>query len=476
MKWILKHAVHGSKPWAVQKAALEHGAGHDRYAYFLEMGLGKTALIINEFIEFTRLNRIDVCIVLAPNSFKLDWALAPAEWGHSNIPVGYWPRDPLPESGLYSVNYEAMRQGACKKGLERLIRKKRVMLVIDESAAIKNGSSHTSRAVLALAKDSVIVRELNGTPIVQNVLDFYMQLRVLGEIDGWNPIDFKNRFAILGGFMGKVVQREFKNEDELFKILGRVAFRALKKDWRKDLPEKLYTPVHLEMTKKQLFHYREMMEDFYTEVEELGVSADMVLTQMDKLRQISSCLVMQDGRHNFLEEPKANPKVQAARDIIEASLGKVVIVHNYRASGDMLFEYLQAAKLNPCRIKGRVKPEEIVWEKKKFNEDDKHRVMVAQESAAFRGHTLIGQKGDRANTMVFYENSFSFYERSQMEDRIHRGEIDENCTYYDLITSPMDQVVVDTLQGKRDMADAVDDVVKVVRGLTKARSGARLQR
>lgn len=463
MNWHLRHAQHGDRPWAVQEAALERSAGKDRFAYFLEPGLGKTALIINEHIEFTAADEIDLTLVLAPNSFKLDWALAPAEWGHPEVPTGYWPRDPMPTQGLYSVNFEAMRQGKCRDQLEKLMAARRVMLVIDESAAIKNPSSETARAALILSKDAVKVRELNGTPIVQNVMDFFMQLKVLGELDGVNRTAFKYRHAVLGGFMGRQIQREFRNEAQLYAVLDKVAFRALKKDWRKDLPEKINIPVHLEMTPKQLVHYRSMMEDFYTDIRDLEVSAEMVLTQMTKLQQISSCLLMQEGRHEFIEKPQDNPKVDAVREIIDTGTGKTVIVYNYRPSGAMLFETLGKVKLQPAWVRGQMKPETIVEEKRRFNDDPECRVLVAQESATYRGHTLLGQKGDRANKMVYYENSFSYYERSQMDDRIHRGEADEPCNYYDLITSPMDQIAVDTLQAKRDMADAVDRIIAAVR-------------
>ena len=80
------------------------------------------------------------------------------------------------------------------------------------------------------------------------------------------------------------------------------------------------------------------------------------------------------------------------------------------------------------------------------------------------GHTLLGQKGrDRCASTCFFENSFSLRDRLQMRDRNHRGSQDEPCSYYDLITSPMDQAVVDALSGKKAQADMVDAVIKTVR-------------
>jgi SNF2 family DNA or RNA helicase len=65
--------------------------------------------------------------------------------------------------------------------------------------------------------------------------------------------------------------------------------------------------------------------------------------------------------------------------------------------------------------------------------------------------------------MVFYENDFSYYWRSQMEDRNHRGEQDQNCNVYDLLTSPMDAIGVEILTRKKDLAQMMDRIVAEVR-------------
>ena len=459
MTWHLNHARYGNKPWDVQLEAASRSAGHAKYGYFLEQGLGKTALALNDFVER---NDTDLMLVLAPNSFKLDWKLAPAEWGLSNLPAGTWPKDPITE-GVYSINYEAVRTSASEK-LIKLLEKRDVMLVIDESSAIKNPQSLTSKAVVELAKRAKVVRELNGTPIVQNVMDYYAQLRCLGELNGVNPYQFRNRFARMGGFMGKQIVG-MQNQEELYTILNRCSFRALKTDWR-DLPPKVYTLVRLEMTTKQRVHYREMMEDFFTIVGGMEVEASMVLTQMDKLRQISSCLALQGGIAAHFEIPANNPKVKALFDIHNSGLGKTIVVHHYRASGRMLQVSCEAAGIKSARIAGQMKPDELLEEKRRYNEDPECRVLIGQESATCRGHTLIGGEEDnRCTRMVFFENSFSLLERLQMEDRIHRGEQDQECQYFDLVTSPMDQVVIDILTGKKEMANSVDAVVAAVRQL-----------
>lgn len=463
--WHLKHPVHGNKPRAVQAEGMRRAAGHKKFGMWLEQGLGKTALDLNEFIES---DDSEINVVLAPNSFVGDWVMAPEEWGVGWLKTYLRKRDPIPfdsEQCMFVVNYELARDKQYNRELQRLFDQRRCKLTIDESTAIKNPGTSTFKGVIELAKRAVEVRELNGTPLTQDVTDYYGQLRALGQLRGMEPTVFKNRFAEKGGFFGKKVVGTC-NEEELGRIIDSCTFRALKKDWRKDLPPKVYVPVHLEMTKRQRAHYGTMMEEFYTIIEGQEISADLVLTQMGKLRQISSCMLMDKGEHWFFEKPGDNPKLKAVLDIIGTSPGKVIVSHFYKPSGDMLFEALHKEGLQPARIKGRMKPEEILEEKRRFNGDPECRVIVGQQDATGRGHTLMGSGlgKDRCHTMVFFENDFSYYWRSQMEDRNYgRDEADIGSTVYDLVTSPMDATGVDILTKKKDLAQMMDRIVAEVR-------------
>ena len=263
--------------------------------------------------------------------------------------------------------------------------------------------------------------------------------------------------------MGKQVVG-IQNEEELASLLASCTFRALKKDWRKGMPPKVYTTFKIRMTKRQQQHYLDMMEDFYTQVLDKDVQADMVLVQMEKLRQIASGLVMIDGSAHWVEEPKSNPRLQGVVDLLDNAPNKVIVTCVYKASVDMLVEQCRKMKLFPAVIRGGMSPQEWQSEKRLFNDNPKCRVLIGQQSATFRGHTLIGGTNeDRCNHMVFYENNFSYYERTQLEDRIHRGAQDQTCQYTDFIGSPVDQHTRDIVLGKKKMADVMDALVAEAR-------------
>jgi len=461
--WHLKHAVFGNKPWAVQAEAMRRSHGKPKFGQWLEQGLGKTALTLNEFIES---DDTDINLVVVPNSFKQDWALAPEEWGVPWVPTGYWPKYPLPfdaEYCQYAINYEAVREKDTLKQLIKLFDQRRCMLTIDESTAVKNPATSTFKAVLELAKRAKMVRELNGTPLTQDVRDYFGQLRCLGQFNGMEPVVFRNRFAEMGGFLGKQVVG-VRNEEELARVLDTCTFRALKKDWRKDLPPKIYTSVHLEMSRRQIEHYTTMMQEFYAIVDGDEISVEIILAQMNKLRQISSCVLLDQGKYYFFETPKDNPKLKATLDIIGTSPGKVIVSYYYKACGEMLYTALSEAGCNPAWIKGGMSPTAITEQKRMFNDESKCRVCLGQQDATARGHTLIGQAGrDRCSTMIFFESDYSYYWRAQMEDRNHRGAQDTDCNIYDLVSSPMDALVIKALTRKKDVASIMDELVAEVR-------------
>lgn len=470
--WYLKHRAHGNKPWAVQREALNRSEGHARYGYFLEQGLGKTALTLNDYVHH---DEVDIMLTVAPNSFKLDWVLANDEWGVGHIPSGYWPKNPIPfeaEQMSYAVNYEAVSRSASVREFQKLMEKRRVLLNIDESTAIANPDSGIAKAVNQLSKRATMVRENNGTPLTNSVVDYFMQLKALNELDGWNPVAFRNRFAVKGGYMGREIIRfdkdgnpAIRHQDELYSILDRCSFRALKKDWRKDLPPQMPdTPIHLEMTNRQLVHYREMLEDFATIVEDVNVTANLIITQMLRLQQLSSCLAATGDDYTFIEEPKNNPKLKAIKDLISTGDSKLILVYVFKPSGALLLEQLTQMGLEPAVIRGGMKPEEIIEQKRRFNDDTSCRALIGQEAATCRGHTLIGGPGrDRCDRMVFYERDFSYYRYAQIRDRNHRGAQDHVCSYWQLITSPAEQAAIEIVQNKKDLANAVDSVVTQIR-------------
>jgi hypothetical protein len=108
-------------------------------------------------------------------------------------------------------------------------------------------------------------------------------------------------------------------------------------------------------------------------------------------------------------------------------------------------------------------PDEIEDQKRKFNNDPGCRAILLQTVASKYGHTLLGHgdDNDRCWTMYFYENTYSLDDRSQIEDRIHRrGQTSDYCGYVDSVGTPVDMAMIEALQRKENIYNAIMRLVK----------------
>ncbi|HEY8097634.1 MAG TPA: helicase-related protein, partial [Methylobacter sp.] len=136
--------------------------------------------------------------------------------------------------------------------------------------------------------------------------------------------------------------------------------------------------------------------------------------------------------------------------------GKIIVPYIHRYTLTLLLQSLE--EYYPAIIKGGMSPEEIQFNKDRFNKDSQCRVILVQTRAGKYGHTLLGGSSnrDRCSTMVFAENSYSLDDRSQIEDRMHRhGQTADSCLYVDLWGTDLDRRITHALQAKENIAQAV---------------------
>jgi SNF2 family DNA or RNA helicase len=271
-----------------------------------------------------------------------------------------------------------------------------------------------------------------------------------------NYYQFRNRYCILGGHMGKKVVAP-RNVEELNANLQTCGFIARKKDYA-DLPGKIYMPLRkVEMAKEQAAAYREMEKQLFTDIAATStrVAVQQVITRDLKMRQILSGYITDENGHvHWLVEPKSNGRVKAIKEIVDDEIeGKLCVVVMFKPTMDMLMTAL--ADYKPAIIRGGMSTEQIAAAKNSFNADPSCRIILLQEQAAKYGHTLLGHEGHECSDMAFYEQSYSLDDRSQIEDRINRYGQKFTCRYHDLFAAPLDRATVAALQRKEDVAAAI---------------------
>lgn len=462
MQWPLK-----AEPKAVQVEAFKRSHDREKYGLWMEQGLGKTASCFADFIYWLRMGKCSNLCVIPPNYLKSGWE-DEALLYEINMPIYFWPQvqreRKLKEPHVLVINCESLLYSG-GDWLEDRLKRGNYMMAVDESSIIKNHQGATTKKInTILAPYCPIRRALSGTPMPNNVMDLWSQLRFLGELNGVNPYAFRNKYAVMGGWMGKQV-KGVKNEDQLQKLLSGVVFRALKKDWWEDCPEKIYLPpLEFEMTAAQKKAYKTMLDEFYAMVndrEEDAVFADQVINMQQKLQQISRGFLLDGDKVHELVPLKDNPAVKVTKQFLDATPGKHIVFTLHRHSTDMLEEALK--EFNPAVLRGGMSQAEIAEAKRRFNNDPECRDIVGQLSVAHRGHTLLGTADMRCSTSLFFENWYSLEVRKQAEDRNHRWGQDRAVVYADLYGAPQDKRPIIALQKKQDLVTAVLDSIRALR-------------
>lgn len=446
----------------VQVAALEFGKGKRGVGYFLEMGLGKSLLVLEEFqrADLTRL------VIVTPNSFKRGFVDEIEKHGFAfdtHVFVSgskandKWFTKRYATPPVLIINYDAIRIPTVLLKILAWMRIKPTMLVVDESIQIKTHDSLQTKAALALAGGASVVRLLSGRPQTQGPHDLYPQLRAIGLFSGQKFWAFRNTFCVMGGWQNKQVVG-VKNAAELAKVMAPVVFQALKADWLPDLPRKDFAIRYYEMSGEQAAQYKQMHDDFVLEISSKEIiTVDVAIAKYEKISQIQIGFVLnEEGIARELVDPGSNPRLLCLLETLESVEGKAIVIYRHRYTYEILAKALAA--WNPAFIRGQMRPDDVSAQKARFNDDPACRILLGQCDATKYGHTLLGGEDpkDHCSTMIFHENSYSLDTRSQIEDRVHRrGQRGENVLYIDLAGTELDRRVVRALQQKQDIYEAV---------------------
>ena len=302
-----------TKPFKHQIDALD--ASHDKkyFALFMEMGTGKSKVLIDNIVHLYDRGEINFSLIIAPKGVYRNWVEREIPQ-HFPDDVPYrvirWVSNPNKEQEreiksvkdafegitIFVMNVEIFSTVKGRNVGNWLAKRfgNRGIVAVDESTTIKNTKSNRTKALVQLSKDFEYSRILTGSPVTNSPMDVYSQTEFLkkGVLGYSNFYAFQARYANLQTRnMGSTSFRQvvgFKNLDELNKKLDNFSFRVLKKDCL-DLPNKVYMPRYVSLTKRQLELYEQIRKEALVLFEDGRlVSAPQMVTQMLRLQQILS--------------------------------------------------------------------------------------------------------------------------------------------------------------------------------------------
>ena len=461
-----------TKPYAHQITALEKSWNKETYAYFMEMGTGKTKVLIDNAAMLYDKGKIDGLLIIAPKGVIGTWynqELPTHLPSHiDNVTVLWQPNitkgqqeklDTLFETEtalhILIMNVEALSTTKGTDFAAKFINSHNTLMAIDESTTIKNPSAKRTKNILKLSSKTKYRRIMTGSPVTKNPLDLYSQCEFLSPwlLNFASYYSFRNRYAEMKTMhvRGRSIQvvDKFKNLGELSEQLKGFSYRVLKEDCL-DLPPKNWTKRQITLTPDQRKIYTQMKETALAMLNGKQATTMTVLTQLMRLHQITcGHFTADDGTIQKI----ANNRVSELMNILSEMEGKAIIWAHYQHDINNIIKEI-VKEYGPGSVVdyfGLTPQDERQPNIKKFQSDPKCRFIVGTPATGGYGITLTA-----ANTVIYYSNGYDLEKRLQSEDRAHRIGQKKNVTYVDIIAEDtVDEKIVKALRDKINVASQV---------------------
>ena len=451
-----------TEPFKHQRQSLIEGAEPHNFAYFMEMGTGKTKVAIDNAAYLYQAQKIDYVFVIAPNSVYQNWKKeidihCPEE---TNIYIWKVSKDKTfkmdPNKLTFVLmNVEALSHSSGKKWLESKLQKHgmRSMIILDESTSIKNLKASRTKAIIKIGQLARFKRILTGSPITKSPLDLFSQCAFLDKkLLGYeNFTVFKSKYAVMynierGGYSIQI-PKYYVNLEELEFKLKNFSYRVRKKDCL-DLPEKMYVQRYVDMPEEQRQAYDRLKITAMTIMQDEEVSYNNKLTELLKLQQVTNGFVKTDEGN--IVDFKTNAKLKELMSIIEETQDKCIIwanyVHNIESIKSKLAETYGTDSV--VSIYGKDSVEDRNQAVENFQNKDEYRFLVGNPTVGGYGLTLTAAK-----YVIYFSNSYNLEVRQQSEDRAHRIGQKSQVTYIDIICrDTIDQMVLHNLENKIELS------------------------
>ena len=462
-----------TKPYAHQIKALEMSWDKPYFAYFMEMGTGKSKVLIDNISMLYDNGKINGVLIVAPKGVVKNWyeSEIPTHLvDHIEHKTVLWQSlitktqqkemDSLFETGedlhILIMNVEAL---STKKGVDfaqKFLFSHRALMAIDESTTIKNPEAKRTKNICQLGLATKYNRILTGSPVTKSPLDLYKQCEFLmpGLLGHESYYTFRTRYAVMrtANFSGRSVQIVvgYQRLDELSEKLKAFSYRVLK-DECLDLPKKTFMKRVVTLTPDQLKVYKEMSRLALANFNGKMMTTATVLTQLMRLQQITcGNFIADDGTMHEL----ATNRLPELMDLLDEIEGKVVIWANFQRDVHRIIEAINKEYGPDSFVDyyGLTPQEDRQKNIKKFQDpNSKVKFFIGTTQTGGYGITLTA-----ASTMIYYSNGYDLEKRQQSEARIDRIGQERPMTYIDIICeNTVDTRIVKALRKKVNIATQI---------------------
>ena len=462
-----------TKPYKHQLDALQDSWDKENFAYFMEMGTGKSKVLLDNAAVLYDKGKINGLLIIAPKGVYKNWydSEIPTHLpNHIFKKTVLWKTsdksqkqkkilNTLFETGtelhILLMNVEAFSSADGPAFAYKFLSAHNAMIAIDESTTIKTPTTKRTKNIIALREMAKYRRILTGSPVTKSPLDLFSQCEfldpwLLGHQSYWT---FKARYAVTRKIQVQGRQVEivvgYRNLGELSEKIQPFSKRVLKDDCL-DLPKKTFMRHVVELTKEQKRVYKQMKEEAIAYLDGKVLSSATVMTQLMRLHQITCGHFTADD--DTIKDLPCN-RMTELMDILDNVHNKAVIWSHYTHDVKRIIEEIKNKYGEDSVVDyfGETDQDQRSINIKKFQNDDKCRFFVGTTHTGGYGITLTA-----ASTMIYFSNGYDLEKRQQSEARIDRIGQKKPMTYIDIIAEDtVDDRIVKALRSKVNIANKI---------------------
>lgn len=479
-----------TNPFPHQMTALDFSWGRNHCALFMEMGTGKSKVLIDTMSARFMAKQIDSLVIFCPYGIRHNWVgeletHCPLDFDAYVVDTsihnfekkfGQWLMTDKSKFKVVIVGMESISakelDGKAYKALLQFVNTHTSGVAVDESQYIKSHKSNRTYNAIDIRKRCKYPMIMTGTPITQGYTDLYSQFDFLSsDIIGVGDFySFRGRYCIMGGFQSRTII-DYTNTDELMDLVTPWTYQVKKEDVIKDLPPKTYTVREVELSKEQRKLYDEVKKNRFASLKDIiknhgddvELICENVLTMYSALQQISGGFISYWDEQGETKTRKLsriipvekNPSINALLDIVDESAGASTIIWaRYREEIAMISEALRSKFGHDSVVEyhGGISNDDRQQGKRDFL-DKKARFFIANAETGGTGLTL-----NVATSTIYYSNDFKLVNRQQSEDRNHRIGQKNAVLYTDIVcTKTIDSKILKAIKDKKDLANYVKE-------------------
>jgi non-specific serine/threonine protein kinase len=312
------------------------------------------------------------------------------------------------------------------------------LAILDEAQAIKNPTTHQSRAVKRLKSKARIA--LTGTPVENR----------LGDL--WSIFDFINP-GLLGSakeftvFAKRLANRTHNPYAPLHDLVRPYILRRLKTDKSviQDLPEKTEVKAYCSLSRRQAALYHEGVKELASRLEETQEGIDrrgMILSFLMRFKQICNHPSQWLGDDEWAERDSGKlSRLREIGEVIASRQEKVLVFTQFRQITSSLAAFLESVFERPGLVlHGGTEVKQRQALVRKFQEDDRVPFFVLSLKAGGSGLNLTA-----ASHVIHFDRWWNPAVEDQATDRAFRIGQTKNVLVHKFVCRGTLEEKIDTL-------------------------------